>query len=209
MIRAAIVAAALFLAACNGGGSPRAPGGVGPVTLDARNWDFRYGTNTPKHPETVTAGFAFDFPGTDGEIDYLMTDTDVKPDTVVRVRYRIDVTGEPIFVPNGCESGGRVSILLQRKNDNLTAKEEDKRFWGTTRLELARGEYLIEIPMTDLTKWTQVFGKKAADRLDGWKATINNLGAVGLTFGGCGHAGHGVHVEGGTARMTVAEFTVE
>ena len=208
MTRIAIILAALLLAACGGSGGTRAPGGTGPVTIDAAKWDFRYGKNTPKHPDSVPGGFAFDFPGTDGEIDYLMTDTDVKPDTVVRVRYRIETTGNPVFVPEGCTDGGIVVMMIQRKNDNLTASEEDKRFWaGATKLEA--GDHVIEASLTDLTRWSQVFGKKASDRTDGWNATISNLGAVGLTFGGCGHFGHGVHVEGGTARMTVMEFTVE
>lgn len=185
------------------------------TTVDASKWEILYSKNMPARPSPAAGGgFYFDFPQSPGEIDYLMTKVRIPAPKRAFVSLQIDVTGAPVFQghrdkPEGYCTGDTVAcrFMLEKRGDRHTA--QDGRFWCQTPIVLRPGAVTLEVPLTDLSRWSNVNGKLASERQAGFAALLKDIGMVGLTFGGCGNFGHGANIKGGTARMTIRQFIVE
>ena len=212
-MRALAILGLLILAGCAGVSIPGVgtwwPGG-GPATvrMDAAAWDFRYGVGTPAHPAPAPVGFTFQFPAS-GEVDYLTTNVSINAKTIAHAVVKVEaVSGTPAFkATDGCTPAA-FRIMLEARDDD--GRNVDKRWWARLNGPAlsAPGNYVMDVSLTDLTQWSNVQGTIATVRPNNFRDAIANLGAVGITFGACAF-GHGVSVTGGTARMTVTEFTVQ
>ncbi len=206
-MRHVAIIAALLLAGCGGKSLPGAEGwaGGGPATvsMNPAAWTCRYAS-----PYQITAagtGFTLMFPQ---EIDYLTTNVTIAAKDRVFVKVQIEtVSGAPTFTAtDGCTPAA-FGIMLEVRGDDMRA--EDGRWWARlARPALSAGNYVMDGPLTDLSQWSNVQGHIATDRPAQFKAAVANLGAVGLTFGACAF-GHGASVTGGSAKMTVTEFSVQ
>jgi hypothetical protein len=189
----------------------------------ASDWDFMYGKGTPEHPtqnyasDGTNAGFKFSIPVYPNQVDYLMCEpAGLALKDRIRIDYRIGTSGSAKFIPDGktAPKACSIHIMIQRDGDDLTASKEDYRFWYSVGIPLVHGgtstaPLSLYCPIDDLTKWTNVFGKKASDRGNAFPTLLNNLWRVGMTFGGAGHYGHGVSVTGGTAGIYIYKYSVK
>jgi hypothetical protein len=207
-MRYAIILAALLLAGCGGKSLPGsggwAGGGPATVSMNPTAWACRYAS--PCQITAAGTGFTLMFPA---EIDYLTTNVSIAAKDRVIVKVQVEaVSGAPTFsATDGC-APATFGIMLEVRNDDM--RSEDGRWWsrlGRPALT-ATMQYVLDIETTDLSQWSNVQGHIATDRPAQFNAAIANLGAVGLTFGACAF-GHGVSVNGGSAKMTVTEFTVQ
>ena len=213
-IAAALVLAVGTVAAANHRQSvpiPR-PSPTSSPTLDPSKWNIRYSINMPSHPSAAPGGgFMLTFP-VNGEIDYLTTSVRMKASVRARITLRVDVVnGVPTFLAHN-DAGGYctpayVRIMLQKRNDDM--RQADGRFWTSVAYQLAPGSSTMDIPLTDKSLWSNVYGQYATTRPSGFARLLADLGNVGVTFGGCGNYGHGVKTKDGTARLTVTEFIVQ
>ncbi len=206
-MRYVVVIVALLLAGCGikslPGSEGWAGGGPSTVSMAAKDWTCRYAA--PCALTAASVGFSFVLPQ---ETDYLTTNVAISAKTNARAVVKIEaVSGSPSFTAtDGCLPAA-FGIMLEVRNDDMRA--EDGRWWARlNRVPLAPGNYVMDVSLTDLGQWSNVQGHIATDRPAQFKAAVANLGAVGLTFGACAF-GHGVSVTGGSAKMTVTEFTVQ
>ena len=166
------------------------------------SWVFQYS------PNTTISGNTFTFPSIDGA-HYLVRSYSGSLVNGLEVTYKIDITGTPVFDfhtnPNNDVPGtGTVTLYFQRRGDNL--EYEHYRWFATTDAkELAEGTHTITVPL-DPSRWVSVYGKRGDTVLADWQAAINDVGAVGMVFGGGYFAGHGVFVHEGTATMTILDW---
>jgi hypothetical protein len=164
-------------------------------TMDGSSWyfDFPTGTNCPRK-----------CPG----VHYVMKPYNERLEYggELVITGRIEVTGNPTFnykfeKANTCDFPAHARAMVQRKNDDMRA--EDNRYFGSRiAIPLGPGNFSATIPLKE-GQWANVDGKF---NLSGFKKTLEDIGNVGLTFGGGCFYGHGVNVSGGTARFVVTGY---
>jgi hypothetical protein len=130
--------------------------------------------------------------------------------------FQILTTGAPSFnyilsLDNTCATPATVRLFLERKNDDFS--EEFYRWWAHTisyDLQATPGNITLTVPLTP-DQWSSVYGKTGNDdaaALAGFRDALQNLGNVGMTFGGGCFFGHGVNVSGGSARFALINYTI-
>jgi hypothetical protein len=194
---------------------------VSAPSLKASDWDIQYSPGMPSHPSpAMDGGWYFDFPTLPGtSVNYVTTNyRSSGPRTFASMTIVVSTTGNPVFSyqlgdpGNICSTPAHVRLLLQRRDDDLT--QEYYRWWSNAvSYELAA---TVDNPVT-LTvaitpdQWTSVLGKQGdqdSDSLAGFRSAMNDLGRVGMTFGGGCYYGHGVEVSNGSARFTLLKYSI-
>ena len=206
----------LLLAASNDNGSSPAPTPQSTaVPMDAQAWSILYSPGMPPHPTPRTGGgWYFDFPTDPNSVHYVLAAVNMAASSYVNARILVTTTGTPEFVynlqPNNtCLNPAHVRFLLQEKGDDLSGTKGKQyfRWWSNSvAYQLASGAANLRASLTDLSQWTSVLGEKAnasAAATAGFKQAMNDLGAVGFSFGGGCFYGHGVRASGGGARFAV------
>jgi hypothetical protein len=177
-------------------------------------WDILYSQNMPAHPSNDPGdGWYFNFPTWgNGEVDYVQRPiaNTIKYGATLKVILKSEVTsGAPEYRPNGyngttCLAEGRMRVLL-RKGTDLT--EVNNRWWSSRiRFRLSPGTQTQLIIPIDKDNWSNVRGQKNETA---FKNFLSGANKVGVTFGGCGHAGHGVSVANGTAKFHMYGFVID
>jgi hypothetical protein len=172
----------------------------------------------PPHPSLADVGWSFDFPrGTKCEIKHhcsgvhYVTTPYRKPitaDATLTISFRIVTQGEVKFnyrleASNTCSSPASVRAFLQRADDDLYAA--NGRFWSNpVATRLASGSFTMAIKLRP-DQWTNVEGER--DR-KGFETLLDNVGDIGITFGGGCFFGHGVNIEGGSATFVMNSFAI-
>ena len=72
-------------------------------------------------------------------------------------------------------------------------------------ITLAQGEHSIIVPLTP-DQWSSVFGKNGYAAKEEFYEALEDLGNIGMTFGGSCFFGHGVNVSGGPTMFILKEF---
>ena len=164
--------------------------------MDAQAWSIRYSPGMPAHPSPrETGGWYFDIPSAPGSVHYVTAAVDMIATKSVSASIEITTTGTPTFeyaleVNNTCVSPARVRFLLQQKGDDLSGAggKQYYRWWSIyAAYKLAPGSTTLTVQVSDLSQWLSVFGERAdasADATAGFWQAMNNLGAVGFSFGG-------------------------
>jgi len=203
------IALALLLASCGGGSNPDSK--VPHFSGGSDTWSV-WGMETKEIPlnDLANGGVSFDFPVSPDEVGYLMRDDRSTPAGDISVTIKIDMPdGKILADPEGkdCTQTAHARIILQKKNDDWA--NEFGRWWSRSdSFAMDDGEATITASAADLDKWSSVLGKVAVDAPDKFQGVLNNLGRVGITFGGCGHYGHGASATHGGV-FSIVEFTVE
>ena len=197
---------------------PAEPALAEKLTLSPRAWSIRYSQGMPPNPSSAESGWSFDFPrGTDCKhkhdcfgVHYvttpyrkpipvnatLITSFQIMTQGEVRFNYRLEAS-------NTCFSPATVRAFLQRADDDLYAASG--RFWSNPIATiLAPGNFTMAIKLHP-DQWTNVEGKHDQE---GFEALLGKIGNVGITFGGGCFFGHGVNVEGGSARFVMSSFAI-
>ena len=187
----------------------------------AEKWDIRYSPGMPEHPVQDGKGWRFSFPQYDGalpcdprvvcpSIGYITTAA-VGPLRGQSIKMIVEITGlakvqyqlEP---SNTCFSAPKMRLLIQRQNDEFT--QEFYRWWSNPKaLLLIPGRHSITVPLTP-DQWSSVSGKNGEFAHEEFYAALEDVGNIGMTFGGGCFFGHGVNVSGGQVMFAVREFAI-
>jgi len=139
--------------------------------------------------------------------------------TMISASIAMSATGTPVFryqtaADNTCVSPAHVRLFFQERGDDLSGDDalQYYRWWQNKgAYELASGEAILSVPLTDPSQWSSVFGRTGDEdsaALAGFRQAIANIGNVGFTFGGGCFYGHGVNVVNGTARFFAKSYVV-
>lgn len=196
-------------------------------TLDPSRWHLQYSAGVPDHPVADKAGWSFDFPVYNqqsptncsedkscGHVNYITTLVNAAiAATALTMTFRIETTGAPIFQyalnPNNtCSNPAAVRLFIQRQGDTLEVDHEFYRWWSKAAAVLTAGTVTLTVPLMP-DQWLSVLGK-AGDLNQitsaAFRAALQNVGNIGMTFGGGCFAGHGVNISGGTARFSLTSY---
>ena len=203
-------------------GSPPQPS----FTLRPSQWYLQYSAGVPDHPVADGAGWSFDFPVYDhpsmncnedrscGHVNYVTTPVNAAITAAgLTMTFRIETTGAPVFQyalnPNNtCTNPAAVRLFIQRQGDTMEVDHEFYRWWSKAAAKLTAGTATLTVPLMP-DQWMSVLGK--AGNLDqiataGFRAALQNVGNIGMTFGGGCFAGHGVNISSGTARFSLTSY---
>jgi len=204
-----VIPLALLLASCGGG---RNPDDKVPHFSGGSNVWSVWGMETKRIELTdlPDGGVSFDFPTTPDEVGYLMRDERTTPTSNISVTIKLEMPeGEILADPEGksCVQTAKARVILQKKNDDWV--NEFGRWWSWfDAAPMVDGETTLTVSVTDINKWSSVLGKNASEAPDKFQNVLDNLGRIGITFGGCGHFGHGASATHG-GKLTVTQFTIQ
>lgn len=187
------------------------PPQLGAVSMQASDWSILYSFNMPPHPVQSGPGWSIALPGPSANIQYVQV-----PFSSVATPKQISVSFEVLSagaVYNGkidpaCSNPATFHLWLERRGDNGT--QDFYRWWADN------GQYVfgsadnqlhtMTVPLT-YDQWSSVFGHQDAAQ---FAATLANLNAVGITFGGTGGCwGHGMDLLSGSATFELMSYTVQ
>ena len=188
-------------------------------SLAARAWTIRYSAGLPKHPTALTgmAGWYVDLPPAPGSLHYLTTPqkTPIVAGQLLTLSVQIVTTGLPIFAydtepQNTCVvPPATVRAYLEDKDFAAHPSDDFTRWWSNPiAIELRDGAYTASTPIA-LGAWSSVYGTWNQDYQAQWAYALAHPAAVGMTFGGGCFFGHGVYVQGGTARFILTSYTIQ
>jgi len=210
-----------------GPGSPPQPSSDS-FTLHPSQWYLQYSAGVPDHPVADGAGWSFDFPVYDqpsmncntdrscGHINYVTAPVNAAiAAAVLTMTFRIETTGAPVFQyalnsNNTCTNPAAVRLFIQRQGDTLEADHEFYRWWSKAAAKLAAGTVTLTVSLMP-DQWLSVLGKEGdldQSATAGFRAALQNVGNIGMTFGGGCFAGHGVNISRGTARFSLMSYRI-
>ena len=196
----------LGIAGCVGGFAP--PPTPNTVDMEAAHWNLLWGAGVPSHPAPSQPGWQFNIPAAPGSVHYVQVPFNVTEDLTgktLTLTFRM-VSNDPVYnasVDPHVYGPASFHLFLEHRNDNFT--NEYYRWWcsaGAYTLGTQDNQTItLSCPLT-YTSWSSVYSK--VDQAQ-FTATLNNLGGVGVTFGGTGGWGHGVNLLGGSAQFQVLD----
>ena len=196
------------------------------IMLHPSQWYLQYSAGVPDHPIADGAGWSFNFPVYDqlpmncnkdrscGHINHITTPVNAAiTATVLTMTFRVETTGAPFFQyalnPNNtCTNPAAVRLFIQRQGDTLEVDHEFYRWWSKAAAKLTAGTVTLTVPLMP-DQWLSVLGKAGdVDQIAtaAFRAALQNVGNIGMTFGGGCFAGHGVNSSGGTARFSLMRY---
>ena len=172
----------------------------------ATGWQIMWSPGMSGAPTPQGSGWAFDFPTNPAShVHYVQNFNPPKltPGHIVTVKFKVD--GDNFIPQEFPEKTALVSILIQRKGDDWSAKGKYAayRWFSNATAELIAGEYVLSVPL-DVNQWGDVYGGKDTEL---FTATLNNVESIGLVFGSEGGRGHGVYSHS-PSRFTLNTLTV-
>lgn len=201
----------LLLAGCGAPAVPYvAPQQLGSVSMQPSDWWFLWSQNMPAHPSASSSGWMFVFPASGG-VDYVQvpfTAGATLPASIA-VTFRVDESAGAQFAIEDPNSGNpaMMHLMMERRGDNGT--QDYYRWWYDGQgyvLGQQSGQDITITASLDWQQWSSVYGHH--DQAE-FANTLNNLQAVGMTFGGSGAGwGHGVLMAEGSATFTLLDYEV-
>ncbi len=181
------------------------------VDMDAAHWSLLYGAGTPSHPAASQPGWQFDLPAAPGSVHYVVAPFKATQDLtgkMLTVTFRV-VSNEAVYnanVETGESGPPSFHLFIEHENDDFT--NPNYRWWcgegGYTLGTQDNQTITLSCPLT-YTSWSSV--ENVVDQAQ-FTGTLNNLGWVGVTFGGRGGWGHGVNLLGGSAQFQVLDARI-
>jgi hypothetical protein len=182
------------------------------VSLDPRNWYVFYSAEMPSHPTAdPTGAWSFEFPKeqSGGHVNYVQTPfnaTTALHNLTIAFRVESDAPQYAVKDP-GDSLPATFHVFFEQQDDNLA--EPDGRWWAQpSKYDLGSQDnttVTIVVPLTP-DQWTNVYGQRDATS---FYAALNNVGWIGVTFGGQKFFGHGVALSGGSARYILVDLAVD
>jgi hypothetical protein len=181
------------------------------VGLDPADWRIFFSKNLPNHPSGNGAG-GWQFELRDNrEVHYVLRGiTDEVRGAVSDGGSYLEVSMN-IECPNSCSfkatqgyTPAAITVMIRKTHDDALT-DANGRFWcGSGRITLAQGTHTVTCPLKR-SAWTNVDGQRPS--FEAWNNMLNNLGEVGVTFGGTFY-GHGVRMSNGSAVVSMLKFDV-
>ena len=183
---------------------------IGPIIAGVN-----YSVGMPLNPTQAGGGFSFAFPGPGGAVDYVTTNASLHLTTSVTMQYQLTLSAGAALtcdVPNAAAANGAsgtptLALFIQQPGDNWSAAGPYNYYrWYASggAIPAKSGVYTVTLPLT-IAHWSAV--EAPAGTQAQLSAAAMNVGTIGVTFGGCGGAGHGVAMKSGSATFTVLNFT--
>ena len=187
------------------------------VDTNPSDWDILYGNGMPHHPYSTTStsegeNWYIDLPDSSGSLNYVEVPFQANHELgtqTLTATFRI-VSSDAVYNgqvdPNAIDPA-TFHLFIERQGDDLT--NEYFRWWcGSAVYILGSNDnqmLTITCPLT-YDKWTDVYGHRDQNE---FQDTLNNIGWVGLTFGGSNMWGHGVNLLGGKARFELINYQIQ
>jgi hypothetical protein len=149
------------------------------------------GVGVPSIPTMQGSGWNFTFPSAPNHVNYLQ---DYAPPALAvgkTLVAKFTITGGGFVAPEYPANPPLVSLVLQRKGDDLSGVGEFKayRWFSTNATPLTAGTFELSIPL-DVSAWGDIYnGQDAAQ----FAAALSNIENIGLVFGSNGGRGHGIN----------------
>jgi hypothetical protein len=163
------------------------------------------------HPSADADGaWSFEFPnaGDGGHVNYVQTPFNItSTPSQVTVTFRVEaITAEYVVVDPSDKPPATVRLFFEQQGDDLTSS--NGRWWAHAslyNLGSQDGQTLtVTVPFTS-DQWSNVDGQFDAQA---FSAALQNIGWVGMTFGGQSFAGHGVALSSGSAKYVLINYRV-
>ncbi len=208
-----LLVAIALLAGCGAGRVPDiTPLELDCISLQPKDWYILHSRQMPSHPSPTSDGaWSVAVPTAPGVLRYIQTPYRATvPHEKISITFRVDSSSDATY--NGALSHiaanpATVHIFLERRGDDLT--KDNYRWWSQESgyvLGSADNSLVhIEVPLTS-DKWTNVFGRHGEAE---FKRALDDLGWVGVTFGGRNVWAEGVNMNSGTAQFTLLDFRIE
>ena len=169
-------------------------------------WHIEHSPGMPSRPVPDGDGWGFTFPTHPGSHVHYVQNFDppyLEPGKSIRVRFR--VSGQGFTAQEWPDEPATVSLLIQRKGDDWTARGEMAayRWYSKEQVKLADGEHTMTIPL-DAAHWGGVYGGQPAAL---FYEALRNADNIGLVFGSPSGRGHGVYATG-PAAFTMLSYEV-
>lgn len=181
------------------------------VSLDPQNWYIFYSAGMPPHPSADSEGaWSFEFPSSEngGHVNYVQTPfnaTTTPQGVAITFRVESDAPQYEVLDPSD-HPPATVRLFVEQKDDDLS--DPNGRWWAqATMYDLGSQDnqtLTISVPLTS-DQWTNVEGKEDAQA---FAQALENIGWVGMTFGGQYFAGHGVALSSGSAKYILIDYRV-
>ena len=184
------------------------------VPQQASMWDIQYSLGMPAHPSSANKGaWYFEFPSAPGSVHYVdVPYTQSTPHQSVTMTFKIATPEVPMFhsLDTGC--GGypaHVRLYFQRQNDDMVT--DGYRWWSNPdsyQLGSSDNEPVtLTVPVTP-DRWSGLDGELATATPEAFADAWQNVGRVGMTFGGGCSFGHGVSVDG-SAQFVLMSYSIQ
>jgi hypothetical protein len=213
-LRSLVIVAAVAAGACSGSpAAPSKPPTPLTVSLNSAGWE------TISEPQPFPLGndgadLVFDFPSS-GSMHYLYTASALSAlrGTIV-VSLRVQTSGPVIFnsldpQSPSCTIPSSVRPFLWANNNG---NGDYDRWWSNPRAyTLADGAATISVPL-EAGNWSSVngkFGSADSEAKFNFDRALLNVTRLGLTFGGGCSFGHGINIQGGSAKFALTEYAVK
>ena len=206
MKRLALIAL-LLLTACGDGGG----GGSKPTSLTVWAppgvWQLAYGTKgIPVTQEPVS--FRFPDPS-QGSANYLIYGATQPLQAGLTMKAYVHIEASSVLKPVSDEPPATMRLFFERKGDDLTGNGDMQsyRWWSASSIDISNtGDYILTETLTP-DRWTDVYGRNGSAVPELFQAALNEVGNVGMTFGGKSFAGHGDAAEGGAVVFTLTYYS--
>jgi hypothetical protein len=181
------------------------------VSLDPDNWYIFYSAKMPAHPAADPAGaWSFNFPSSEsgGHVNYVQT-----PFNATTALHNVTITfqvqndaAQYVVIDTTDHLPATFRLFFEQQNDNLS--DPNGRWWAQASMyDLGSQDnqtLTISVPLTS-DQWTNVVGQQDAQA---FSQALENIGWVGLTFGGQYFAGHGVAISSGSAKYILIDYSI-
>jgi len=181
------------------------------VSLNPQNWYILYSAGMPPHPASDSEGaWSFEIPSSTGGgyVAYVQTPfnaTTAPNSLTITFKVESDSPQYEVLDPND-HLPATVRLFFEQQDDELS--NVNGRWWAIGslyNLGSQDGQTLtFTIPLTS-DQWTNVDGQQDPQA---FSTALKNIGWVGMTFGGQYFAGHGVALNGGTAKYILIGYSV-
>lgn len=183
------------------------------MPLDASKWTEGLVPTYITFRNDSSGALMFDVPGVGKSVNYAYAASPSKSITgTLHVTVRIDATGgQPQFL--GAPEAGNTCAVPANMRPFIFANNNDwsgqfSRWWAAAdSVTLAPGSFTFDIPLAP-ERWTSVNGIAGSAAPAQFDSALQNVSSLGLTFGAGCFYGHGVYVDGGTARWVLTAYEV-
>lgn len=179
------------------------------ASLNPQDWYIFYSAQMPAHPSPDPNGaWSFSIPNLPGHVNYIETPfnaTEVLHN--VTITFKVESDAPQYFVMDSTDHlPATVHLFFEQRGDDL--REPNGRWWATwSKYDFGSQDNSTSTFVIPLTpdQWSNVIGQRDATA---FYAALANVGWIGITCGGQFFFGHGIAMEGGSAKFVMVDLSV-
>lgn len=181
------------------------------LSMKVQNWNIKYSINMPTRPTQDGESWYFTIPKDTGEVDYVLCDHNqpitaefIKMEGLIEADSKVEFDYKTEGNNQGEGNPPQFRVLLYR---NMNGTYD--RWWSNPlAVNLKPGKFSLSVPLTsdNFSSVNGAMGNSSAAAEAGFKQTLSNPFAIGITFGGGYFFGHGIKVRNGSAKFKMNKF---